>query len=229
MVTDTLTVKVGYYGMAADKYVEAGTYHWTELMDNLPLHIQTGDAWDYAVEVEPMLALEDSWVAYDVGTENVRPNFNSMTTGNRFRLLSARPGIELPDTPTGPGQSGDPGQSGTSPETPASVPDSTGTSRDTERILDQRAAQSSAAPKTDVTELPDGKVMIPLTAQQAAQLLQGGGSDPDTENRTGSDSAPAEQVDDMTLALLLTGAGALLLAAAGAAAQTVYYRKERNP
>lgn len=87
MVTDTLTVKVGYYGMAADKYVEAGTYHWTELMDNLPLHIQTGDAWDYAVEVEPMLALEDSWVAYDVGTENVRPNFNSMTTGNRFRLL----------------------------------------------------------------------------------------------------------------------------------------------
>lgn len=150
--------------MAADKYVEAGTYHWTELMDNLtmhktaytfyrpgddgkyrvvvdsargihidelleyarintddvqsidfhtrdqevgaftsftwselfrpryyfdnlPLHIQTGDAWDYAVEVEPMLALEDSWVTYDVGTENVQPNFNSMTTGNRFRLL----------------------------------------------------------------------------------------------------------------------------------------------
>lgn len=142
--------------------------------------------------------------------------------------LSARPGIELPDTPTGPGQSGDPGQSGTSPETPASVPDSTGTSRDTERILDQWAAQSPAAPKTDVTELPDGRVMIPLTAQQAAQLLQGGGSDPDTENRTGSDSAPAEQVDDMTLALLLTGAGALLLAAAGAAMQTVYYRKERN-
>ena len=33
----------------------------------------------------------------------------------------------------------------------------------------------------------------------------------------------------MTLALLLTGAGALLLAAAGAAMQTVYYRKERNP
>lgn len=61
VVTDTLTVKVGYYGMAADKYVEAGTYHWTELMDNLPLHIQTGDAWDYAVEVEPMLALVVHW------------------------------------------------------------------------------------------------------------------------------------------------------------------------
>ena len=51
--------------------------------------------------------------------------------------------------------------------------------------------------------------------------------DPNRDS-TGSDSAPAEQVDDMTLALLLTGAGALLLAAAGAAMQTVYYRKERN-
>lgn len=355
MVTDTLTVKVGYYSMAADKYVEAGTYHWTELMDNLPLHIQTGDAWDYAVEVEPMLALEDSWVAYDVGTEKVKPNFNSMTTGNRFRLLfgqtqptesrtnqsakythtvyvtlkgapkvvqepqeldgaigshtaqltlsvsdpsllehlqqlleftssdgsvltidgwtvtpdarysdlvtasihysvlqsgsaaingnigglslSASPQVKAPDTPETSGDSGDsggtdtpgdPGQSGTSSETPASVPDSTGTSRDTERILDQRAAQSPAAPKSGEISLRDGQVMIPLTAQQAAQLLQSGGSDPDTENRTGSDSAPAEQVDDMTLALLLTGAGALLLAAAGAGMQTVYYRKERN-
>lgn len=434
MVTDTLTVKVGYYGMAADKYVEAGTYHWTELSENLalydeaytfyrpgddgkyrvvvdsargihidelleyarintddvqsidfhtrdqevgaftsftwselfrprycfkdlPMHIQAGDAWDYAVEVEPMLALEDSWVTYDAGTENVYPNFTNMGTGNRFRLLfgqtqptesrtnqsakythtvyvtlkgtpkvvqepqaldgaigshtaqltlavsdpsllehlqqlltftssdgsvltidgwtvtpdarysdlvtvtihysvlqsgsaaingnigglslSASPQVKAPDTPETPGDSGssggtdtpapgDPGQSDTSRENPPSVPDNSGTSRDTERILDQWAAQSPAAPKTDVTELPDGKVMIPLTAQQAAQLLQGGGSDPDTENRTGSDSAPAEQVDDMTLALLLTGAGTLLLAAAGAAMQTVYYRKERN-
>ena len=434
VVTDTLTVKVGYYGMAADKYVEAGTYHWTELMDNLtmyetaytfyrpgddgkyrvvvdsargihidelleyarintddvqsidfhtrdqavgaftsftwselfrpryyfenlPLHIQTGDAWDYAIEVEPMLALEDSWVTYDVGTENVYPNFNGLGTGNRFRLLfgqtqptesrtnqsakythtvyvtlkgapqvvqepqeldgaigshtaqltlsvsdpsllehlqelltftssdgsvltidgwtvtpdarysdlvtvtihysvlqsgsaaingnigglslSASPQVKAPDTPETPGDSGssggtdtpapgDPGQGDTSRENPDPNRDSTGTNRDTERILDQWAAQSPAAPKTDVTELPDGKVMIPLTAQQAAQLLQGGGSDPDTENRTGSDSAPAEQADDMTLALLLTGAGALLLAAAGGAVQTVYYKKERN-
>ena len=100
VVTDTLTVKVGYYGMAADKYVEAGTYHWTELSENLAL--------------------------YDEAYTFHRP--------------------------------GD-----------------------------------------------DGKYRVVV------------------------DSAPAEQVDDMTLALLLTGAGALLLAAAGAAAQTVYYRKERNP
>lgn len=99
VVTDTLTVKVGYYGMAADKYVEAGTYHWTELSENLAL--------------------------YDEAYTFHRP--------------------------------GD-----------------------------------------------DGKYRVVV------------------------DSAPAEQVDDMTLALLLTGAGALLLAAAGAAMQTVYYRKERN-
>lgn len=304
-----------------------------------------------------MLALEDSWVTYDVGTENVYPNFNGLGTGNRFRLLfgqtqptesrtnqsakythtvyvtlkgapqvvqepqeldgaigshtaqltlsvsdpsllehlqelltftssdgsvltidgwtvtpdarysdlvtvtihysvlqsgsaaingnigglslSASPQVKAPDTPETPGDSGssggtdtpapgDPGQGDTSRENPDPNRDSTGTNRDTERILDQWAAQSPAAPKTDVTELPDGKVMIPLTAQQAAQLLQGGGSDPDTENRTGSDSAPAEQADDMTLALLLTGAGALLLAAAGGAVQAVYYKKERN-
>lgn len=98
MVTDTLTVKVGYYGMAADKYVEAGTYHWTELCENLALY-------------------DEAYTFY-------------------------RPG-------------------------------------------------------------DDGKYRV-------------------------VDSAPAEQVDDMTLALLLTGAGALLLAAAGAGMQTVYYRKERN-
>ena len=99
VVTDTLTVKMGYYGMAADKYVGAGTYHWTELCENLALYYE-------------------AYTFY-------------------------RPG-------------------------------------------------------------DDGKYRVVV------------------------DSAPVEQVDDMTLALLLTRAGALLLAAAGAAMQTVYYRKERN-
>ena len=424
IVTDTLTVKVGYYGMKSDKYVEAGTYHWTELseklalydeaytfyrpgddgknrvvvdsargihidelleyaridlndvqsvefhtrdqevgaftsftwselfrpryyFDNLPKHIDLGDSWSYAQEVEPMLALEDNWVAYEIGTENVYPDFTHMGTGNRFRLLfgqteptecrtnqsakyvhtvyvtlkgspkvvqapqaldgtigshtaqltlsvddpsllehlqellaftssngavlridgwtvtpdsrysdlatvsiqytvlqegsasingniagvalSARPGIELPDTPTGPGQSGDPGQSGTSPETPDSVPDNGGTSRDTDRILDQWASQAPSAPKSGEIPLPDGRVMIPLTAQQAAQLINGSGSNPESDNASGSDSAPEETPDDLRLALVMTGMGALLLAAAGSAAQTVYYRKERNP
>ena len=34
IATDTLTVKVGYYGMDSSRYVEAGTYHWTELQEN---------------------------------------------------------------------------------------------------------------------------------------------------------------------------------------------------
>ena len=99
VVTDTLTVKVGYDGMAADHYAEAGTYHWTELSENLALY-------------------DETYTFY-------------------------RPG-------------------------------------------------------------DDGKYRVVV------------------------DSATVEQVDDMTLALLLTGAGALLLAAAGAGMQTVYYRKERN-
>lgn len=435
VVTDTLTVKVGYYGMAAEKYVEAGTYHWTELsenlelydkaytfyrpgedgvyrvvvdsargfhiddlleyarinvdnvqslnfytrdqsvgaftsftwselfrpryyFDNLPKHIQIGDAWSFAQEVEPMLALEDSWVTYEVGTENVYPDFDHMGTGNRFRLLfgqteptesrtnqsakyvhtvyvtlqgapkvvkepqaldgtigshtaqltlsiddpsllehlmdlleftssdgtvlridgwtvtpdsrysdlvtisiqytvlkegsasisgsvagvelSAKPGIEMPDTPDVPdnptdpddtgesGESGDPGQDGTSPETPDSVPDNGGTNRDTERILDQWASQVPSAPKNDEIPLPEGRVMIPLTAQQAAQLINGSGKNPESDNQDGSDSTPEEKQDDLRWALVMTGIGALLLAAAGSAAQTVYYRKERK-
>ena len=39
-VTDTLTVKVGYYGMEQDRYVEVATYHWSELYDALPLHYE---------------------------------------------------------------------------------------------------------------------------------------------------------------------------------------------
>ena len=35
-VTDTLTVKIGYWGMDTDSYVTAGTYHWSELEANLP-------------------------------------------------------------------------------------------------------------------------------------------------------------------------------------------------
>lgn len=177
-VTDTLTVKVGYFGMATEDYVEVGTYHWTELYENLPLNynaysfyrmneegnyftvidsaygfyisdlldyvgIYGGDiqsfqfytqdqsvgfftsftyadlfytqryffndlaahirpvydeegnflsyddteAWGDCVAVQPMLALEDSWVTYEIGTEHTAPNYETMGTGNRFRLL----------------------------------------------------------------------------------------------------------------------------------------------
>lgn len=40
IATDTLTVKVGYYGMDSSQYVEAGTYHWTELQENLTMYYE---------------------------------------------------------------------------------------------------------------------------------------------------------------------------------------------
>ena len=162
-VTDTLTVRVGYYGMEQDRYVEVATYHWSELYDALPLHYEaysffrstddgtyntvidsaygfyladlldyagiysgfftsftyadlfgtqryyyndlsahispvydengtlTGydgdEAWNDCWTVQPMLALEDSWVSYEIGTEHTAPNYSSLGTGNRFRLL----------------------------------------------------------------------------------------------------------------------------------------------
>ncbi|MBO4834906.1 MAG: hypothetical protein J5483_02225 [Lachnospiraceae bacterium] len=39
-VTDTLTVRVGYWGMNLNEYVIAGSYHWSELMGALPLYEQ---------------------------------------------------------------------------------------------------------------------------------------------------------------------------------------------
>lgn len=41
IVTDTLTVKVGYFGMAPEEYIEVGTYFWWELEEALPLHKET--------------------------------------------------------------------------------------------------------------------------------------------------------------------------------------------
>lgn len=177
-VTDTLTVKVGYFGMETEQYAEVGTYHWSELSQNLPIvenaysffrsgtdgvyrtvidsargfsisdlmdyvniNIQdiqsiqfytkdqeigyftsftnaelfetpryyfndlssriepvyndagevveynADSAWSDCWEVAPMLALEDSWATYELGTEHTAPNYESMGTGNRFRLL----------------------------------------------------------------------------------------------------------------------------------------------
>lgn len=178
VVTDTLSVKVGYWGMDVDRYVEVGCFHWSELEQSLPLHRHAysffrpdaegeyriaidsacgfyltdllsyvdlyqddvlslqfytrdqsvgyftsftcqdlfgtqryyfedlaahihpvcdedgnvvswdaSEAWAECTQVPAMLALEDSWVWYDVGTEHTAPNYETMGTGNRFRLL----------------------------------------------------------------------------------------------------------------------------------------------
>ncbi len=184
-VTDTITIKVGYWGIDESDYVEKATYHWTELDDNVggaltthevaysfyregadkrfgtvidsargfyiedlveyagvslrdiqSISFYTADkdigyftsftsselfkteryyfnnlagyltpvwkndkkekmeavlldskAWNDKIAVKPMLALEDSWATYEAGTENTAPNYTSMGTGNRFRLL----------------------------------------------------------------------------------------------------------------------------------------------
>ena len=56
IATDTLTV--GYYGMDSSRYVEAGTYHGTELQENLTMYYEaytffrpTGEG-DYRVVVD---------------------------------------------------------------------------------------------------------------------------------------------------------------------------------
>lgn len=177
-VTDTLTIKVGYFGMDTDSYVQVASYHWSELYNTLPLYqnaysfyrssddgnyctvidsaygfyiadlldyagIYSGDvqsiafytqdqsvgyftsftyadlfytqryyfndlsayirpvydeegnftgynadeAWNDCWTVQPMLALEDNWATYEIGTEHTAPNYASLGTGNRFRLL----------------------------------------------------------------------------------------------------------------------------------------------
>lgn len=420
---DYLTVKVGYFGMKTDKYVEAGKYHWTELQnnldtfqaaytfyrpgtdgeyrvvvdsaygfritdlleyaristgdiqsvefytddqevgaftsftwsdltrtryyfDNLPLHIAIGDAWGHANAVEPMLALEDSWVTYDVGTENVYPNYESMGTGNRFRLLfgqteptesrtnqsakythtvfvtlkggpkvveepkaldgtigshtaqmtlslddpsllehlqelleftssdgtvlridgftvtpdarysdlvtitlnysilksgsasisgnigglalTTSPQTDQPDDPVSPDtpQPSQPDNTGQNSTSGSNTTGSGGTSQ-LDRILDQWAAQAPASSESNTASLGN-RTLIPLTAQQAEQLRQGVGRNPEEDTPTGSDSSPEEKQDDLRLALALTGLGALLLAAAGSIVQTLQYRKERK-
>ena len=164
-VTDTLTVKVGYFGMETEQYAEVGTYHWSELSQNLPIvenaysffrsgtdgvyrtvidsarGFSISDLMDYvniniqdiqsiqfytkdqeigyftsftnaelfetpryyfndlSSHIEPVYndagevveynadSLEDSWATYELGTEHTAPNYESMGTGNRFRLL----------------------------------------------------------------------------------------------------------------------------------------------
>lgn len=178
IVTDTLTVKVGYFGMDPDDYVEVATFEWWELEETLrinevaysffrsgtgeeprtvvasgrgfyisdllnhckifmgdvasisfytkdktsgsfvtfskndlfggrryyfenlaknlkPIYDENGkfvtyddsSAWNYATVVEPMLTLEDNWTNYEIRNYETPPNFESMSAGNRFRLL----------------------------------------------------------------------------------------------------------------------------------------------
>ena len=45
------------------------------------------ECWNYSVSVRPMLAIEDNWTSFTQEFESIGPNFNAMSTNNRFRLL----------------------------------------------------------------------------------------------------------------------------------------------
>lgn len=89
--------ETGYFtSFSLAELLQSTRYYFEALPAHLiPLYDENGnfqgyddsEAWQYAIEVRPMLALEDSWVTYEVGTEHVSEDFNSMGTANRFRLL----------------------------------------------------------------------------------------------------------------------------------------------
>ena len=71
-------------------------YYYNDLSAHIsPVYDENGtltgydgdEAWNDCWTVQPMLALEDSWVSYEIGTEHTAPNYSSLGTGNRFRLL----------------------------------------------------------------------------------------------------------------------------------------------
>lgn len=49
--------------------------------------IDTGRCWNDCEEVPPMLAIEDNWASFSEEFEHALPDFDYMTSGNRFRLL----------------------------------------------------------------------------------------------------------------------------------------------
>ena len=55
------------------------------------LSVDDSNAWKHKTAVQPMLALEDHWESYETTSYNqpfnTKPNYSSLGTGNRFRLL----------------------------------------------------------------------------------------------------------------------------------------------
>ncbi|MBO4834483.1 MAG: hypothetical protein J5483_00055, partial [Lachnospiraceae bacterium] len=45
------------------------------------------EAWNYCVQVQPMLAIEDNWASFNQEFENIGPDWTYANAGNRFRLL----------------------------------------------------------------------------------------------------------------------------------------------
>ena len=58
IATDDLRIRVGYFGMDTDEYVDVDTYHWSQLENDLPQHrqaytfLRNGDDGKYRVVVD---------------------------------------------------------------------------------------------------------------------------------------------------------------------------------
>lgn len=75
IATDTLTVKVGYYGMDSSQYVEAGTYHWTELQENLTMYYEAYTFFRPTGEGDGRCAGKQRQQRRDAGGEQSRSGF----------------------------------------------------------------------------------------------------------------------------------------------------------
>jgi len=89
---------VGYFtSFTYNELFSTGRYYFNDLASHLTAKYDKSGkfigvkidnaAWSDKTKVEPMLALEDSWASYEIGQEHTAPNYTSMNTGNRFRLL----------------------------------------------------------------------------------------------------------------------------------------------
>lgn len=70
IATDDLRIRVGYFGMDVDEYVDVDTYHWSQLESDLPLHrqaytfLRNGDDGEYRVVDSAIGFYIDDLLAY---------------------------------------------------------------------------------------------------------------------------------------------------------------------
>ncbi len=79
--TEMATVTETVYDEVTETYTETVT-DYTKIEG-----YSFDECWNYCQSVRPMLALYDSWIGYSQEFESIGPNFEAMSSNNRFRLL----------------------------------------------------------------------------------------------------------------------------------------------
>lgn len=92
--TDTLTVKVGYYGMDSSQYVEAGTYHGTELQENLTMYYEAYTFFRPTGGGRLPGGGKQRQQSRDAGEEQSRSGFLPTVKRNDQRMLLLMTGLE---------------------------------------------------------------------------------------------------------------------------------------